>query len=104
MQEKSINIKSAVTCENRWVWFRMALTVAGVEPRMHDFCRGWILGFMGFIKPTRFSQAGLGDMEGFLQKLAGEGKEIWQVKQAEESLRMFVLGCGANWVGDELAR
>jgi len=83
----------------------MALTVAGVEPRMHDFCRGWILGFMGFIKPTKFSQAGLSDMEGFLQKLAGEGKEIWQVKQAEESLRIFYqevepTGWAKNWPVD----
>jgi integron integrase len=67
----------------------MALKVAGVEPRMHDFCRGWILGFLGFIKPTKFSQADLGHVEGYLQKLAAEGKEIWQVRQAEESLKVF---------------
>jgi len=56
---------------------------------MHDFCRGWILGFLGFIKPSKFSQAELGHVEGYLQKLAGEGKQIWQVRQAEESLRIF---------------
>ena len=67
--------------------FRMALKVAGVEPRMHDYCRGWVLGFLGFIKPAKFSQAELGQVEGYLQKLAGEGKEIWQVRQAEKALR-----------------
>ena len=67
----------------------MALKMAGVEPRMHDYCRGWVLGFLGFIKPVKFSQAEIGQVEGYLQKLAGEGKEIWQVRQAEESLRVF---------------
>ena len=67
----------------------MALTVAGVEPRMHDYCRGWVWGFLGFIKPAKFSQAENGQVEGYLQKLAGEGKEIWQVRQAEEALRVF---------------
>jgi len=61
----------------------MALKVAVVEPRMHDYCRGWVLGFLGFIKPTKFHQAEIGQVEGYLQKLAWEGKEIWQVKQAE---------------------
>ena len=56
---------------------------------MHDYCRGWVLGFLGFIKPVKFSQAEIGQVEGYLQKLAGEGKEIWQVRQAEESLRVF---------------
>jgi len=56
---------------------------------MHDYCRGWVWGFLGFIKPARFSQAELSSVEGYLQKLAEAGKEIWQVKQAEESLRIF---------------
>ena len=85
MQEKSINPKSAAIWENRWVRFRMALKVAGVEPRVHNYCRGWVLGFLGFIKPAKFSQAELGQVEGYLQKLAGEGKEIWQVRHAESA-------------------
>ena len=101
MQEKSINTKSAAIWENRWVRFRMALKVAGVEPRMHEFCRGWVFGFLGFIKPAKFSQAGIGHVEGYLQKLAGEGKEIWQVRQAEESLRVFYREVEpAGWAKD----
>ncbi len=53
--------------------FRMALMVARVKPRVHDYYPGWVLGY---IKPTRFSQAGVGQVEGCLQKLAGVGKEI----------------------------
>jgi hypothetical protein len=41
--------------ENRWVRFRMALKQSGVEPKMHDYCRGWVLGFLGYLKPKRFS-------------------------------------------------
>ena len=89
MQEKTIKHASAAVWESRWLRFRMALTVAGVEPRMHDYCRGWVWGFLGFIKPAKFSQAENGQVEGYLQKLAGEGKEIWQVRQAEEALRVF---------------
>ena len=89
MQEKSITSKSAAIWENRWVRFRMALKIAGVEPRMHEYCRGWVFGFLGFIKPAKFSQAELGQVEGYLQRLAGESKKIWQVRQAEESLRVF---------------
>ncbi|MEI8311947.1 MAG: integron integrase, partial [Verrucomicrobiota bacterium] len=71
----------------------------------HDFCRGWILGFLGFIKPSKFSQAELCQVEGYLQKLAGEGKQIWQVRQAEESLRVFYrevepAGWAKNWPVD----
>ena len=89
MQEKAITSKSAAIWENRWVRFRMALKIAGVEPRMHEYCRGWVFGFLGFIKPAKFSQAEPGHVEGYLQRLAGESKKIWQVRQAEESLRVF---------------
>jgi hypothetical protein len=91
MQEKSINSKSAAIWENRWVRFRMALKVAGVEPRMHEFCRGWVFGF---IKPAKYSQAELGQVEGYLQKLAGEGKKIWQVRQAAEPFQGYFTGKG----------
>lgn len=67
----------------------MALKVAGVEPRMHDYCRGWVWKFLGFIKPAKFSQAELGQVEGYLQRLTGEGKEIWQARQAEEAVLVF---------------
>ena len=105
MQENTVSARSAAIWENRWIRFRMALTVAGVEPRMHDFCRGWILGFLGFIKPSKFSQAGIGQVEAYLQKLAGEGKQIWQVRQAEEALRVFYrevepAGWARNWPVD----
>ena len=69
--------------------FHMALKAVGVEARAHDFYRGWVLKFIGFIKPVGFMQCEMGDVEGFLEKMVLEGKEIWQVKQAEEALRVF---------------
>jgi hypothetical protein len=43
--------------ESRWIRFRLALKQAGVEPKVHDYYRGWVLGFLGYLKPKRFSQA-----------------------------------------------
>ena len=89
MAKSDINPRSAAIWEHRWVRFRLALKVAGVEPEAHDFCRAWILGFLGFIKPARFSQVGVDAVEEYLQNLAEKGKEKWQVRQAEEALRVF---------------
>jgi len=75
--------------EARWVRFRSALTQAGVDPRMQDFCRGWVLGFIGFIKPKRFLQAGYTDVENYLRLLTAQSKTRWQVRQAGESLKIF---------------
>ena len=80
----------------------MALAACGVEPRMHDYCRGWILGFLKFIKPRRHNQAQAKDVENFLAKLRAESKKDWQVRQAEEALRIFFtevdpLKWAANW-------
>jgi hypothetical protein len=66
----------------------VAVKLAGVEPMMHD-CRGWVWGILGFIRPKKFAQAELEDAEGYLQKLAMAGKEIWQLKQADEALKIF---------------
>lgn len=69
--------------------FRMALTQAGVEPKTHDYCRAWLLGFFSFSKPLKFSQVDFLHVRGYLQHLADQNKELWQVKQAEESLKVF---------------
>ena len=91
--------------ENRWIRFRMALTASGVDSRKHENFRWWMWGFLGFIKPTRHNQVGIGAVEGYLQKLAGEGKEIWRVRQAEEALRIFFQdvepsGWARRWPND----
>jgi integron integrase len=100
MPEKHSSGSSSAIWDDRWVRFWMALAGSGVEPRAHNFCRGWVLGFLGFIKPKKFSQAELGDVGGYLQKLAGEGKKKWQVKQAEEALRVFFQEVEpAGWAG-----
>jgi len=51
------------------VRFRAALKADGVEPRFHDFYRSWVLGFVKFIKPKKFSEVGVVDVENFLSKL-----------------------------------
>jgi integron integrase len=91
--------------ENRWIRFRMALKIAGVEPKMHDYCRGWVLGFLGYLKPKRFSQAQEDDVRGYLEKLADGGKAMWQVIQAQEALRVFFrdvepVSWARNWPED----
>jgi len=35
------NASTAAVWEDRWVRFRMALKVRGVEPGHHDYYRGW---------------------------------------------------------------
>ena len=72
-----------------WIRFRIALKQRGVEPRFQDFYRAWVLGFMGFIKPRKYVVATPDDLKGFLEKLSGEGKKEWQLRQAEEGLRVF---------------
>jgi site-specific recombinase XerD len=69
---------------------------------MHDNYRGWILGFLKFIKPRRHSQAIAKDVEEFLAKLGAEEKKDWQLRQAEEALRIFFtevepLNWAAHW-------
>lgn len=55
------------------------------SPQKHEFCRAWMRGFVAFIKPKGFTEAGLG--ETYLAKLDGSGKKSWQVAQAGEALR-----------------
>ena len=69
---------------------------------MHDYCRGWILGFLKFIKPRKHNQAMAKDVEEFLAKLRAEGKKDWQTRQADEALKAFFtevepLKWAANW-------
>jgi len=67
----------------------MALKARGVEPRFQDYYRAWVLGFLGFLKPAKLNEAEAGDVKSFLEKLLLEGKKEWQVRQAEEGLRVF---------------
>ncbi|MFA7343022.1 MAG: integron integrase [Terrimicrobiaceae bacterium] len=67
----------------------MALKQRGVEPRFQEYYRAWILGFLGSVKPRKFEEAVADDVRLFLEKLAGEGKKEWQLRQAEEGVRVF---------------
>ena len=67
----------------------MALTQDGVEARFHDYYRGWVLGWLKFIKPKQFQEADGDDVTHFLARLAGEGKKTWQGRQALEALKVF---------------
>ena len=87
--KSSINPRAAAAWEDRWVRFRLALKVRGVEPGFHDYYRGWVLKWLGFIKPKQFREGGEADLRGFLSLLAQEGKPEWQIRQADEALRAF---------------
>jgi len=67
----------------------MALKQRGVESRFQDYYRAWVWGFLSFLKPRRFEEAGTDDARLFLERLAGEGKKEWQLRQAEEGVRVF---------------
>jgi len=64
----------------------MALKRRGVEPRCHDFYRGWVLAFIKFIRPKKFSEANQEDVENFLVEMAASDKKIWQIRQMDEAL------------------
>ena len=57
--------KAAVIWNKRWERFRMALTQDGVEARFHDYYRGWVLGWLKFIKPKQFQEADGDDVTHF---------------------------------------
>ena len=86
---KSVSARAAAVWEDRWVRFRMALKVRGVEAGRHDYYRGWVLKWLGFIKPKSFRQGTEEDFRNFLMRMAGEGKKDWQLRQADEALRVF---------------
>jgi hypothetical protein len=67
----------------------MALNQKGVEARFHEFYRGWILKFLSFIKPKGFGEVATADVENFLSQMGAEGKKMWQIRQAEEALRVM---------------
>lgn len=80
---------TSATWDEKWVRFRLALKQRGVEPQFANFYRGWILNFFKFLKPKKFSEATEIDAQLFLGNLAKEGKKDWQLRQAEEALRVF---------------
>ena len=87
--QNSVKSIAAAVWDNRWERFKMALTQDGVEPRFQDYYRGWVLGWLKFIKPKRFQEAECDDLTHFLTKLAAEGKKNWQGRQALEALKVF---------------
>lgn len=86
---KSVNARAAAIWEDRWVRFRMALKVRGVDSGRHGYYRGWVLKWLGFIKPKSFREGTEEDLRNFLLHICGEGKKAWQLRQAEEALRVF---------------
>lgn len=87
--EGSVSNRVAAVWEERWVRFRMALTKHGVEPKHRDYYRSWVLAWIKFIKPRKFEEGNLEDVEGFLRQLGASGKKGWQVHQAEEALQIM---------------
>ncbi len=85
--------------------FRMALKLRGVEPRFQDYYRAWVWGFLSFLKPRKYEEADIEDVNQFLELLAREGKKEWQLRQAEEGLRVFFqdvepAAWAKNWPSD----
>jgi hypothetical protein len=42
----NVNGRTAAVWDDRWVRFRMALKIRGVEPGHHDYYRGWVLKWL----------------------------------------------------------
>ncbi len=85
----SLNSRTSAIWDARWVRFRMALQQRGVEPRCHDFCRGWVLAWLKFIRPKRFDEGSMDDVRHFVTRLFNENKPLWQIRQAAEALEVF---------------
>jgi len=47
------------------------------------------LKFLSFIKPKGFGEVATADVENFLSQMGAEGKKMWQIRQAEEALRVM---------------
>ena len=67
----------------------MALKERGVEPRLHDSLRSWMLTFFRSIKPKRFREATDADVRSFISKLRRDDRKHWQIRQANEALMVF---------------
>ncbi|MDX2080753.1 MAG: integron integrase [Terrimicrobiaceae bacterium] len=75
--------------EVRWERYAMALKAGGIEPRSQEYFRIWVRRWLGFLKPDGFRRADGERVASFLAQMEEEGKSIWQVRQAEEALRIF---------------
>jgi len=84
-----VNTRTSREWEDRWIRFRMALKKKGVEPKFQEYYRAWVLGFFGFIKPKKVAELAIENVEKFIAKLSAEGKKEWQLRQAEEGVRVF---------------
>ena len=69
--------------------YRLALKQHGVEARHQEFYRAWVLSWLRFLKPKGFEEGNLEDVREFLKQMAGTGRKVWQIKQAEEALRIL---------------
>ena len=63
---------------------------------------------MDFIKPKKYEAATADDVREFLEMPSGEGKKEWQLRQAEEGVRVFFQEVepqkwAGNWPTDLLA-
>jgi len=54
-----------------------------------DFQNTGVWGFLGFIQPRKYEGAKSEEVREFLRKPGGEGKKEWQLRQAEEGIRVF---------------
>lgn len=75
--------------EERWLRYRLALKQQGVDARHQEYYRSWVLSWVRFLQPKRLEEGDLEDVRGFLQQMAVAGRKVWQVKQAEEALRIM---------------
>ena len=58
LRNMNVNGRTAAVWDDRWVRFRMALKIRGVEPGHYDYYRGWVLKWLGFIRVKGFASRG----------------------------------------------
>ena len=83
------NLRFSAVWDERWARFSSGLLREGVVASKHIFYEAWIRKFLGILKPKRIEQAEGTDVEDFLERLVGEGKEGWRVEQANGALELF---------------
>jgi integron integrase len=71
---------------------------AGIEPEKWVYHSAWIYKFGKAIAPKSLREADLKSVEGFYQKMAVEGRQRWQVEQADMALReMYQAFYPSKW-------
>jgi integron integrase len=59
----------------------------GIGPEKWGYWSAWVMKFGKFMAPKPFYQAGREDVEAFYRSLADEGRQAWQVEQADAALK-----------------